>query len=94
MSNETLAQNEIDALLDSRTGTAAGNGSSAIDATAEAQNYDFRRPRRVSKDKLRSLQATYDRFAKALEGWLLSRVRMLQAEDELGESESEDAETA
>jgi flagellar motor switch protein FliM len=75
VSNETLSQNEIDALLGSRIGSGASNGSGPIDAASEAQNYDFRRPRRVSKDKLRSLQATYDRFAKAFEGWLLSRVR-------------------
>ena len=73
MGSETLSQNEIDALL-------GGNRSGGVvapitDSTIEAQMYDFRRPRRVSKEKLRTLQATYDRFAKALEGWLLSRVR-------------------
>ena len=78
MANETLSQNEIDALLGgSRAGTASPDAARAasVDVTGEAQNYDFRRPRRVSKDKLRTLQATYDRFAKALEGWLLGRVR-------------------
>jgi flagellar motor switch protein FliM len=71
--SETLSQNEIDALL------GGGRGASvpmpAPDPAADAQTYDFRRPRRVSKEKLRTLQATYDRFAKALEGWLLGRVR-------------------
>ena len=78
MANETLSQNEIDALL----GGVRGGASPAFashptpgDSAVEAQNYDFTRPRRVSKDKLRTLQATYDRFAKALEGWLLGRVR-------------------
>jgi flagellar motor switch protein FliM len=78
VSNETLSQNEIDALLGgSRKASApAAPAAAAVDdSEIEAQNYDFRRPRRVSKDKLRTLQATYDRFAKALEGWLLGRVR-------------------
>lgn len=78
MGSETLSQNEIDALLGgARAGVAPAIAAqtSAIDATTEAQNYDFRRPRRVSKEKLRTLQATYDRFAKALEGWLVGRVR-------------------
>jgi flagellar motor switch protein FliM len=77
VSNETLSQNEIDALLGgSRAATAANAPMQPATVNGdEAQNYDFRRPRRVSKDKLRTLQATYDRFAKALEGWLLGRVR-------------------
>ena len=77
MASETLSQNEIDALLGgARGGVVSGGGtSSSADPATEAQNYDFRRPRRVSKDKLRTLQATYDRFAKALEGWLVGRVR-------------------
>lgn len=75
MGNQTLSQNDIDALLGGPRGSAAGSPPRAADPVVEAQNYDFRRPRRVSKDKLRTLQATYDRFAKAFEGWLLGRVR-------------------
>ena len=75
MASETLSQNEIDALLGGGRGGASTPGAAPSDATVEAQNYDFRRPRRVSKDKLRTLQAMHDRFAKALEGWLLGRVR-------------------
>jgi len=72
--SETLSQNEIDALLGGGAAGAPPNGS-PVDLAVEAQTYDFRRPRRVSNEKLRTLQATYDRFAKALEGWLLGRVR-------------------
>ena len=75
MSNETLSQNEIDALLGRSRSGAVAPVARAADPVVEAQNYDFRRPRRVSKDKLRTLQAMYDRFAKAFEGWLLGRVR-------------------
>ena len=76
MRSETLSQNEIDALVGkARAAVAAGAPAIAGEPTVEAQMYDFRRPRRVSKEKLRTLQAMYDRFAKAFEGWLLGRVR-------------------
>ena len=75
MASETLSQNEIDALLSVRPGSGPASVPAALALDSVAQTYDFRRPRRVSKEKLRSLQATYDRFAKALEGWLLGRVR-------------------
>ena len=42
---------------------------------AVVQSYDFRRPSRVSKDKLRTIEAMYERLVKSLEGWLISRVR-------------------
>jgi len=67
--SETLSQNEIDALLGGGRGAAVPSATATPDPATEAQNYDFRRPRRVSKEKLRMLQATYDRFAKALEGF-------------------------
>jgi flagellar motor switch protein FliM len=37
--------------------------------------YDFHRPHRVSKDRLRTLEAMYGRMVKGLEGWLIGRVR-------------------
>jgi flagellar motor switch protein FliM len=51
--------------------------------------YDFRRPHRISKEKLRTLEAMYERFAKSLEGFLMSRVRgglslSLQSVEQLG----------
>lgn len=76
MAKEPLTQNEIDSLF--RQG-AAPSPTAAVAvpraAVAEAQLYDFRRPYRVSKDKLRALEAMYERLAKSLEGWLLGRVR-------------------
>jgi len=76
VASETLSQNEIDALL-------GGGGKAAVtavipparDVLADAQVYDFRRPHRISKEKLRTLEAMYERFAKSMEGWLLGRVR-------------------
>jgi len=72
MAPETLSQSEIDRLLGSddvgrpmpRTGTAV-----------DVQVYDFRRPPRASKERLRTLEAMYERLVKNFEGWLISRVR-------------------
>lgn len=77
MKSEILSQSDIDSLLD-------GGSGSALDiekiVSAEARErsvelYDFRRPHRVSKERLRTLEAMYERLVKSLEGWMLSRVR-------------------
>lgn len=41
----------------------------------EVQTYDFRRPHRVSKDRLRMLEAMFERVTKSLESWLIGRIR-------------------
>ena len=69
MSTETLSQEDIDKLL----GSAAP--ASLPVQPAEVQVYDFRRPHRVSKERLRTLEAMYERLAKSLEAWLIGRVR-------------------
>jgi flagellar motor switch protein FliM len=56
-----LTQDEIDALLQ-----AAGDGTETTDAfrgDVHAVPYNFRRPDRVSKEQLRSLQFLHDRYA-------------------------------
>ena len=76
MSSETLSQSEIDLLL--RRGATAVRAAPAAarrDARPDVQVYDFRRPNRVSKEKLRTLEAMYERLVKSLEGWLISRSR-------------------
>lgn len=74
MANEQLSQSDIDALL-------GGGGASAaprvapVAAQSPAELYDFRRPRHVSKERLRTLEAMYERLVKSLEAWLIGRVR-------------------
>jgi flagellar motor switch protein FliM len=77
VASESLSQNEIDALLGGGVDKAAAKPAAAARAAVavDTQVYDFRRPNRISKEKLRSLEAIYERFAKALESWLLGRVR-------------------
>jgi flagellar motor switch protein FliM len=82
---DTISQNDIDRLLGGALGAVgtatfgagAGGalGSAFGDPDAEVQPYDFRRPHRVSKERLRTLEAMYERMVKSLEGWLISRVR-------------------
>lgn len=47
----------------------------AIRGATEVTTYDFRRPHRVSKERLLALEAMYERLVKSLEGWLVGRVR-------------------
>ncbi|MBK6486400.1 MAG: FliM/FliN family flagellar motor switch protein [Gemmatimonadetes bacterium] len=76
MASETLSQNEIDALLGGGGRAATATSIPVVrDLQTEAQVYDFRRPHRISKERLRTLEAMYERCAKSLEGWLLGRVR-------------------
>jgi flagellar motor switch protein FliM len=72
MTTETLSQHDIDRLLGGR------GGARLTPNTAEAmgvQVYDWRRPHRVSKERLRTLEAMYERLAKGLEVSLSARVR-------------------
>lgn len=73
MSSETLSQTDIDRLLGG--GTRGSVGTPFSNAALDVQVYDFRRPHRVSKERLRTLEAMYERLVKALEAWLISRVR-------------------
>lgn len=74
MSHDSLSQSQIDALLGKGAG-AASAPSAPVSTATDAQLYDFRRPHRISTDKMRALKALYEGLGKALEGWLLGRVR-------------------
>lgn len=69
MATETLSQNDIDRLL------VGGVRLTPTSAAREVHVYDWRRPPRVSKERQRTLEAMYERLAKALEHWLTSRMR-------------------
>jgi flagellar motor switch protein FliM len=75
VSSETLSQSEIDLLLRRGAAAAPARAAKAAAARADVQVYDFRRPSRVSKDKLRTIEAMYERLVKSLEAWLISRAR-------------------
>src|SRR5688500_8271933 len=80
MSTDMLSQYDIDRLLGGAgaalpAAPAAVPGVKPTQEETEIQAYDFRRPHRVSKERLRTLEAMYERMVKSLEGWLISRVR-------------------
>ena len=78
MANDTLNQNEIDRLLGGAAGSAlelAATGRKSAPTSQEVQRYDFRRPHRISKERLRTIEAMYERMVKNLESFLMSRVR-------------------
>jgi flagellar motor switch protein FliM len=70
MTGATLSQSDIDRLLG---GSAPARPS--ISRVDDVQLYDFRRPFRVSKERMRTLEAMYERMVRSLEGWLIGRVR-------------------
>ncbi|GLC25372.1 flagellar motor switch protein FliM [Roseisolibacter agri] len=83
MSSDMLSQFDIDRLLGGAgaalpsAGNTFGGGaqSGAVTLEQEMSVYDFRRPHRVSKERLRTLEAMYERLCKSLEAWLVSRAR-------------------
>src|ERR1019366_8357632 len=74
MASEQLSQSDIDALLGGG-GAAAAPRVAPVLVQPSAELYDFRRPRHVSKERLRTLEAMYERLVKSLEAWLIGRVR-------------------
>ena len=70
MPAETLSQNDIDRLLG---GSARLTPHTA--AAMDIQMYDWRRPHRVSKERLRTLESMYERLVKKLDAWLVTRLR-------------------
>jgi flagellar motor switch protein FliM len=77
MSNDTLNQTEIDKLLGGAAGAALElvSGRKPQSMQQDVQRYDFRRPHRISKERLRTIEAMYERMVKNLESYLMSRVR-------------------
>ena len=72
--SDMLSQGDIDRLLGGGGASLPASGAAGF-GDADAQVYDFRRPHRVSKERLRTLEAMYERMVKSLEGWLISRLR-------------------
>jgi flagellar motor switch protein FliM len=68
--NQSLSQNDIDRILGG-----SRDGAAAQRVHTDVQVYDFRRPHRVSRERLRTLEAMNERLVKSFEGWLVARVR-------------------
>ena len=74
--SKQLSQTDIDQMM--RGGVPAeqpAERASAQRSSPDVQIYDFQRPHRVSRERLRTLEAMYGRLVKSFEGWLIGRVR-------------------
>ncbi len=76
---DVLSQNEIDSLLSEMT-----SGRVDVDDVLEGRlskgdiiNYDFRRPNRISKNQVRTLQTIHESFAEVFGYYLVSKLQTL-----------------
>ena len=74
---DVLSQNEIDSLLNEMT-----SGAVTVDdiltgriTKGEISNYDFRRPNRISKNQVRTLQTVHESFAEVFGYYLVSKLQ-------------------
>jgi flagellar motor switch protein FliM len=74
---EVLSQNEIDSLL-----SEMNSGRVDVDevlagkySKGEIANYDFRRPNRISKNQVRTLQSIHENFAEIFGYYLVSKLQ-------------------
>jgi len=76
MSNKLLSQDEIDALLNSNTGS--GDAAAVIpEKEKDIRLYDFKHPDRVSKEQLKILRNIHDNFARLLGTYLSNQLRTM-----------------
>jgi len=75
--SDVLSQNEIDNLLsDMSSGTVnVDDVLSSQKIQGEIANYDFRRPNRISKNQVRTLQNVHESFAEVFGYYLVSRLQ-------------------
>lgn len=78
---DVLSQNEIDSLLSEMT-----SGRVDVDevitgrfAKGDVSNYDFRRPNRISKNQVRTLQSVHESFAEVFGYYLVSKLQTVVA---------------
>ncbi len=74
---QVLSQQEIDALLAGISSGTVQVESLLQEAPKQVIPYDFRRPNRISKTQLRSLQSIHESFAETVAYYLLSRLQAL-----------------
>lgn len=74
---QPLSQQEIDALLSGISSGTVEVDSLLRETPKQVLPYDFRRPNRISKVQLRSLQSIHESFAETVAYYLLSRLQAL-----------------
>jgi len=75
---EVLSQQEIDKLLSGiNSGAIEEEQLTAIGKEREVQDYDFRRPTRVSKDQLKTIRTLHESFAEIFGFYLASKLQTM-----------------
>jgi len=75
---EVLSQQEIDKLLSGiNSGAIEEEQLSSIGKDREIQDYDFRRPTRVSKDQLKTIRTLHESFAEIFGFYLASKLQTM-----------------
>jgi len=74
---DVLSQNEIDSLLSDMTAGAINVDEVISNKTSKGDivNYDFRRPNRISKNQVRTLQNVHESFAEVFGYYLVSKLQ-------------------
>lgn len=76
MATQSLPQNVIDNLLhDVAAGKSSVKDITSKYARADVSNYDFRRPNRISKNQIRTLQSIHENFAESFGYFLTSKLQ-------------------
>ncbi|PCJ59234.1 MAG: flagellar motor switch protein FliM [Planctomycetota bacterium] len=80
MAEEVLSQGEVDALLSAieqdDTDSSVEEPEGAVDY-GDINSYDFKRPERVSKDQMRTLENIHENFARSLQASLSGYLRTI-----------------
>jgi len=75
---EVLSQQEIDKLLSGiNSGAIEEEELTSIGKEREVQDYDFRRPTRVSKDQLKTIRTLHESFAEIFGFYLASKLQTM-----------------
>lgn len=75
---DVLSQSQIDELLNSfsEVGTKAFEEIETDDKTKKAKSYDFKTPKKFTKEKLKVLDGIYDSYARLLSSYLTGLMRL------------------
>ena len=71
---ETLTQEQIDALLNSAM--SGGVVEASEDKPAQAKEYDFRAPKKFTKERIKILDGIFDNYARLLSSYLTGLLRL------------------
>ncbi|MDL2232222.1 flagellar motor switch protein FliM [Ruminococcaceae bacterium OttesenSCG-928-L11] len=73
---EVLSQSQIDDLLNSLTTGAMDLDTDVDDISKKVKEYDFRTPKRFTKEQLKIVSSVYENFARLLSSYLTGMLRL------------------